>query len=94
MSVCGRLDLIIDLKRKNETLKFENFEDDEYPVLKSTYEQRAHAHYIVIGHNAPQNSIPEFLTAEIPTQKKLLPAIHSTAKFGNTHFTGQNIANG
>ena len=43
-SASSRLDLDIELNRYDETRKYEDFEDGDFPALKSNCDRRAHAH--------------------------------------------------
>ena len=66
-SALSRLDLDNEFDRNDETRNDEHFEDGDYPALKPNYDQRAHAHHLLTGHNAPHNSVPEHLTGRVQT---------------------------
>ena len=83
MSGSSRLNLDNQLYRNDETRNNEDFEDGDFAALKPNYGRRAGAHHSVTRHEAPHNSVPEFLTGRIKTQNNQLPH----------HFTpSQNIA--
>ena len=85
-SVSSRLDLDNKLDGNVETSVDEDFEDGEFPALKPHYNRRAHAHHMVTGHIAPQNSVPEFLTGRIQTQNNTLPQKLTQSQNIATHF--------
>ena len=45
MSASSRLDLDNELNKNDETRDNEDFEDVNYPALRSVYDRRAHAHH-------------------------------------------------
>ena len=59
MSSSSRLVLHNDLNISDETHNDADFEDDDFPALKHNYDRREHAHHIVTGHNAPNDTVRE-----------------------------------
>ena len=45
MSAYSRVDLNIDQDRNDETRNLENFDDGDFPELKSSYDRQAYAHH-------------------------------------------------
>ena len=85
MSASCQLDLDNEIKKNDETRKDVHFE-----ALKPNYDWRQHAHDMVIGHNAPHNSVPGNLTGRIQTQKNPLPQKFSQPQNTTTHFSPDN----
>ena len=49
MSASSRVDLNTDQDRNDETGNVENFEDGNFPSLRSSYDRQAHAHHSFTG---------------------------------------------
>ena len=69
MSASDRFILDNDINRNGETRNDEDFKDGDFPALKPNYDRREHAHHMVTGHNAPENSFAEYLIGPFQTQK-------------------------
>ena len=69
VSATSRLDLDAELNRKDETRNNVDFENGDILALNQNYDRGDYAHHMVTGHTAPENSVPEYLTGRIQTQK-------------------------
>ena len=90
-SISSQIDMNVDQDRNIETRIVENFENGNFPALRPIFDRRAHAHHMVTGHNAPQNSIPDFLTGPIPNQKNPIPHQFTQAENTATYISPDNL---
>ena len=58
MLASSRLDLNINQNRNNETRNDENFEDGDFPALKSAYDRRAPTHHSLFFSLVNQKFLP------------------------------------
>ena len=71
----------------DETRNIDISEEGSFPATRLKYDRRAHAHHMVIGHNAPHSSVPEYLTIRIQTQKHPLPPQFNQSHNITTHIS-------
>ena len=62
------LDINKNQNGNDETRNEVNFEDSDFPAIRSNYDRRVQAHHLVTGHNAPHNRVPVYLTIWIQDQ--------------------------
>ena len=84
------LDLYAELNRNDQICNIEGFKDGDVPALGPKFDRRAHAHHMVTGHNAPHNSVPEYLTCQIQTQTNRSPHYFTQPQNMTTHFSPNN----
>ena len=65
MSASNRLDLNVDQYRIGETRNVENFEDGDFPALRTNYDRRAHAHHTNPDGSALLYSVEKMLKTTI-----------------------------
>ena len=101
LSAFSRLDLNTNQDRNDEACNEKNFEDGDFPVLGPNYNRRTQTHHMVTGcsttthhkvtgHNAPHNSIPEYLTGQIQTQNDSLLQQFTQLQNMATHISPNN----
>ena len=86
MSASSLLDLDNELNRNDESRNDVDIEDDDVPAIKHNRDRTEQAHYLVTGHNAQHNKVPESLTGQIQTQNNPIPQQFTQPQNMTTHF--------